>query len=160
MMRKRQVHLDFHTNETLPVGKKFSKEQFQAALKEGHVDSITVFSKCHHGWSYHPTEVNEMHPELDFDLLAAQLEACKEINVNAPVYISAGFDEKEYVKRPEWRWHPSPEEKECEEYNNEVHFHVLCFNTEYLDFLCNQIEEVMQKYNPCGIFLDIIAPRV
>ena len=160
IMRKRQVHLDFHTNETLPVGKKFSKEQFQAALKEGHVDSITVFSKCHHGWSYHPTEVNEMHPELDFDLLAAQLEACKEINVNAPVYISAGFDEKEYVKRPEWRWHPSPEEKECEEYNNEVHFHVLCFNTEYLDFLCNQIEEVMQKYNPCGIFLDIIAPRV
>ncbi len=160
MFRKRQVHLDFHTNGTLPVGKKFSKEQFQAALKEGHVNSITVFSKCHHGWSYHPTEANEMHPELDFDLLGAQLEACKEINVMAPVYISAGFDEKEYVKRPEWRWHPSPDEKECEEYNNEVHFHVLCFNTGYLDFLCKQIEEVMVKYNPCGIFLDIIAPRV
>ncbi len=160
MLRKRQIHLDFHTNGTLPVGKKFSKEQFQQALKTGHVNSITVFSKCHHGWSYHPTEVNEMHPELDFDLLGAQLEACKEIDVNAPVYISAGFDEKEYVKRPEWRWHPSSDEKECEEYNNEVHFHVLCFNTGYLDFLCSQIEEVMQKYNPCGIFLDIIAPRV
>ncbi len=160
MLRKRQIHLDFHTNGTLPVGKKFSKEQFQHALKTGHVNSITVFSKCHHGWSYHPTEANEMHPELDFDLLGAQLEACKEIDVNAPVYISAGFDEKEYVKRPEWRWHPSSDEKECEEYNSEVHFHVLCFNTGYLDFLCNQIEEVMVKYNPCGIFLDIIAPRV
>lgn len=160
MFRKRQVHLDFHTNGTLPVGKTFSKEQFQNALKVGHVNSITVFSKCHHGWSYHPTEANEMHPELDFDLLGAQLEACKEIDVNAPVYISAGFDEKEYVRRPEWRWHPSPDEKECEEYNNEVHFHVLCFNTGYLDFLCGHIEEVMQKYNPCGIFLDIIAPRV
>lgn len=159
-MRKRQVHLDFHTNGTLPVGKNFSKEQFQSALKAGHVDSITVFSKCHHGWSYHPTEANEMHPCLDFDLLGAQLEACKEIDVNAPVYISAGFDEKEYVKRPEWRWRHSPDKKECEEYENEVHFHVLCFNTGYLDFLCSHIEEVMQKYNPCGIFLDIIAPRV
>jgi len=159
-MRKRQVHLDFHTNGTLPVGKNFSKEQFQAALKAGHVDSITVFSKCHHGWSYHPTEANEMHPGLDFDLLGAQLEACKEIDVNAPVYISAGFDEKEYMKRPEWRWRHSPDKKECEEYENEVHFHVLCFNTGYLDFLCSHIEEVMQKYNPCGIFLDIIAPRV
>lgn len=158
-MRKRQVHLDFHTNGTLPVGKRFSKEQFQTALKEGHVDSITVFSKCHHGWSYHPTEVNEMHPGLDFDLLGAQLEACKEIDVNAPVYISAGYDEKEYVKRPEWRWRHSPDKKECEEYENEVHFHTLCFNTGYLDFLCSQIEEVMQKYNPCGIFLDIIAAR-
>ena len=159
-MRKRQVHLDFHTNGTLPVGKNFSKEQFQAALKAGHVDSITVFSKCHHGWSYHPTEANEMHPGLDFDLLGAQLEACKEIDVNAPVYISAGYDEKEFVKRPEWRWRHSPDKKECEEYENEVHFHALCFNTGYLDFLCGHIEEVMQKYNPCGIFLDIIAPRI
>ena len=160
MIRKRQVHLDFHTNGTLPVGKNFSKEQFQAALKAGHVDSITVFSKCHHGWSYHPTKVNEMHPGLDFDLLGVQLEACKEINVNAPVYISAGYDEKEYEKHPEWRWRTDPDPKDYEEYFNEVHFHVLCFNTGYLDLLCAQIEEVMQMYNPCGIFLDIISPRV
>lgn len=160
MLRKRQVHLDFHTNGTLPVGKKFSKEQFQAALKLGHVNSITVFSKCHHGWSYHPTEVNEMHPGLDFDLLGAQLEACKEIDVKAPVYISAGFDEKEYEKKPEWRCQPFSDKDAQEEYYNEVHFHLLCFNTGYLDFLCAQIEEVMVKYNPCGIFLDIISPKV
>ncbi len=160
MLRKRQVHLDFHTNGTLPLGRKFSKKQFQNALKAGHVDSVTVFSKCHHGWSYHPTDVNEIHPELDFDLLGAQLEACKEIGVNAPVYISAGYDEKEFVKRPEWRYHCSPDKEEQLEYENEVHFHLLCFNTGYLDFLCEQIEEVMQKYNPCGIFLDIVSPKV
>ena len=160
MLRKRQVHLDFHTNGTLPVGKNFSKQQFQGALKAGHVDSITVFSKCHHGWSYHPTEVNEMHPCLDFDLLGAQLEACKEIDVNAPVYISAGFDEKEFVKRPEWRYVCSLDAEQQKEYEEEVHFHLLCFNTGYLDFLCSQIEEVMQKYNPCGIFLDIVSPKV
>lgn len=160
MLRKRQVHLDFHTNGTLPVGKNFSKEQFQAALKLGHVNSITVFSKCHHGWSYHPTEVNEMHPELDFDLLGAQLEACKEIDVKAPVYISAGFDEKEYEKRPEWRCQHSPNKEDQERHYKGAHYHVLCFNTGYLDFLCAQIEEVMVKYNPCGIFLDIISPKV
>ena len=160
MVKKRQVHLDFHTNGTLPVGKGFSKEQFQAALRAGHIDSITLFSKCHHGWSYHPTDVNEMHPELDFDLLGAQLEACKEIGVNAPVYISAGFDEKDYVKHPEWHYICSLDKADVLEYGNEVHFHLLCFNTGYLDELCKQIEEVMVKYNPCGIFLDIIAPRV
>ena len=68
----------------------------------GHVNSITVFLKCHHGWSYHPTSVNEMHPYLKFDLLQAQLDACKEIGVRAPVYISAGLDEKEAVRYPEW----------------------------------------------------------
>ena len=160
MLRKRQVHLDFHTSEFVPVGDKFSKEQFQSALKAGHVDSITVFSKCHHGWSYHPTEKNEMHPTLKFDLLGAQLEACKEIGVNAPVYISAGFDEKDFRKHPEWRWVVTDDKARQKEYENEVHFHQLCFNTDYLDVLCSQIEEVMVKYNPCGIFLDIISPKI
>lgn len=160
MLKRRQVHLDFHTNGELPVGKSFSKEQFQQALKAGHVNSITVFSKCHHGWSYHPTQANQMHPGLDFDLLGAQLEACREIGVNAPVYISAGFDEKEYDKRPEWRYKGSPDMAEQQAYDAETHFHLLCFNTGYLDFLCNQIEEVMVRYNPCGIFLDIVSPKV
>lgn len=160
MLRKRQVHLDFHTSEFMMVGDKFSKEQFQSALKAGHIDSITVFSKCHHGWSYHPTEANEMHPTLKFDLLGAQLEACKEIGVNAPVYISAGFDEKDFRKHPEWHCVVSPDKERQKEYENEVHFHLLCFNTGYLDVLCKQIEEVMVKYNPCGIFLDIISPKI
>ena len=160
MLRKRQVHLDFHTSEFVPVGDKFSKEQFQSALKAGHIDSITVFSKCHHGWSYHPTEANEMHPTLKFDLLGAQLEACKEINVKAPVYISAGFDEKDYLRHPEWHCVVSPDKERQKEYENEVHFHLLCFNTGYLEVLCKQIEEVMVKYNPCGIFLDIISPKI
>ncbi|MBE6782637.1 MAG: beta-galactosidase [Ruminococcaceae bacterium] len=159
MIRKRQIHLDFHTSDTMPVGKNFSKEQFQAALKAGHVNSITVFSKCHHGWSYHPTTANKIHPELTFDLLGAQLEACKEIGVNAPVYISAGFDEKDWEKHPEWRFRHSDNKADCDEYEAETHFHLLCFNTAYLDVLCTQIEEVMVKYNPCGIFLDIVAPR-
>ena len=55
-MNFRQVHLDFHTSEKIPgIGSRFSKKQFQDALKTGHVNSITVFSKCHHGWAYHPS---------------------------------------------------------------------------------------------------------
>ena len=159
MIRKRQVHLDFHTSGLLEVGTKFSKEQFQAALRAGHVNSITVFSKCHHGWSYHPTEENKMHPLLNFDLLGAQLEACREIGVNAPVYISAGYDEKDWETHPEWRFKWSDDKAENDEYEGETHFHLLCFNTEYLDVLCRQIEEVMINYSPCGIFLDIVSPR-
>ena len=51
-MRYRQVHLDFHTCGEIPgVGSRFDKAQFQRALRLGHVDSITLFSKCHHGYS-------------------------------------------------------------------------------------------------------------
>ena len=82
----RQVHLDFHTSEHIPgIGSEFSKAQFQEMLKLGHVSSITVFSKCHHGWAYHPSKANEIHPCLDFDLLRAQIEAAHEIGVKTPV---------------------------------------------------------------------------
>ena len=54
----RQVHLDFHTSEHIPgVGAKFDAANFQAALKLGRLNSITVTAKCHHGWSYYPTGV-------------------------------------------------------------------------------------------------------
>jgi len=77
---KRQVHLDFHTSEKLfEIGQNFSKDQFQEALKLGKIDAINIFAKCHHSWSYYPTKVGKMHPNLDFDLLGAQIEACHEI---------------------------------------------------------------------------------
>ena len=99
----RQVHLDFHTTELIDgVGSRFSKEDFQNALKCGHIDSVTLFSKCHHGWSYHPSEANAMHPALDFDLLGAQIDACKELGIRTPVYLSAGFDHKTCIAHPEW----------------------------------------------------------
>ena len=79
-LRFRQIHLDFHTSEVLKnVGAKFDKKKFQEALIAGHVNSITLFSKCHHGYAFHPSKANDIHPDLDFDLLGAQLEACREI---------------------------------------------------------------------------------
>lgn len=158
-LRLRQVHLDFHTSPCVPdVGGSFDKKAWQDTLKLGHVDSITVFSKCHHGYSYHPSKINEIHPKLKFDLLKAQLEACEEIGVRAPVYISAGFDEKDANVHHEWLLRGK------DDWMNEPDFsvpryHCLCLNTSYLDKLIAEIEEVMQVYNPCEIFLDIVAER-
>jgi len=157
-LRFRQVHLDFHTSPAIPsVGEKFSREQFARALKLGHVDSITVFSKCHHGYSYHPTEANEIHPGLKFDLLGEQLAVCRELGVNAPVYISAGLDEKEANRHPEWLVKGTP--NAGSDFLNQAGYHLFCYNTPYMDQLEAQIEEVMARYNPIGIFLDISSVR-
>lgn len=40
---KRCVHLDFHTSPLVEVGKNFSKENFQKALKEGNVEVIVEY---------------------------------------------------------------------------------------------------------------------
>lgn len=156
----REIHLDFHTGPKIPdVGSKFSKENFQKALKLGHVDSITVFSKCHHGFSYHPTKVGTMHPSLKFDLLKAEIEACHEIGVRAPVYLSAGLDQESYINHPEWAIKPR-------DYLNWKHdpevdgYMGLCFNSPYIDYLCAQVEEVVQNYDADEIFMDICGVNV
>lgn len=157
-MNYRQVHLDFHTSEKIDgIGEKFRKEQFQKALMEGHVNSITVFSKCHHGWAYHPTTANEIHPNLHFDLLGKQIEAAHEIGVKTPVYLSAGFDEKIARRHPEWIVRTKDDSMLWTKSFLEPGYHKLCLNTPYLDYLLNQMKEVCENYDADGIFLDIIG---
>ncbi len=157
-LRFRQIHLDFHTSEAIPgIGKAFNKKHFQETLKRAHVDSVTLFSKCHHGWSYHPTSVGQIHPHLDFDLLRAQYDACKEIGINAPIYLSAGIDNAACTQHPEWR-ERDHEGKLHGASPIEAGWFITCFHTAYIDYLCAQIEEVVDLFPDCdGIFLDIIA---
>ncbi|MBE6561531.1 MAG: beta-galactosidase [Ruminococcaceae bacterium] len=160
-MNFRQIHLDFHTSECIEgIGSRFSKKQFQDALKRGHVNSITVFSKCHHGWAYHPSEANEMHPHLNFDLLAAQIEAAHEIGVKTPVYLSAGLDEKMAYQHPEWLLRQKGQPTLWKANFTAPGYHLFCMNTPYLDYLLDQIREVVRNYDADGIFLDIVGERM
>ena len=167
---QRQVHLDFHTSTAIKnIGKEFNEENFIDCLKIGHVNSITVFAKCHHGWSYYPSKVNAMHPELDFDLLGAELSACKKAGVSAPVYISVGYDDKYFFDHPTHsvaytRDHVYPKTgyKDGLPYAEEDYFgfHRLCMNTPYLDEVVKQTEEIVKLYNPEGLFFDIVGETV
>ena len=101
--RTRQVHLDFHTSEFIPgVGERFNKQQWQDALRTGHVNHINIFAKCHHSWSYYPTKIGITHPNLKFDLLGAEIAACHEIGVNCPIYYTVGWSAHDAEVHPEW----------------------------------------------------------
>ncbi len=159
-MRNRHIHLDFHTSEKIPgVGSAFDAKRFQQALQLGHVDSITIFAKCHHGWHYHPTTAGRMHPTLGFDLLKAQIAAAKAIDVKTPVYISAGLDEQTYWRNPGWARRNLDGSVPWAGTNDKAGFHEMCLNSPYLDQLAAQVEESGRLYGEDGIFLDIVSPR-
>ncbi|NLG14544.1 MAG: beta-galactosidase [Lentisphaerae bacterium] len=160
-LRFRQVHLDFHTSPAIPgIGLSFDKKEWQATLRAGHVNSITLFAKCHHGWHYHFTEKGKLHPKLGFDLLRAQFDACKEIDINAPIYISAGLDCMVLEERPEWQVvYVNPDTLQTHVASPLAPgFHRVCFNSPYTEYLCEQIQETVNLFPNCdGIFLDIIS---
>ena len=154
----RQVHLDFHTSECIEgIGCAFSREGFKEALTLGHVNSITLFSKCHHGWSYHPTKANLPHPHLCCDLLGEQLSVCEELGVRTEIYVSAGLAEQYAVRHPE---HLRRDKNGYGgNFDTEAGYHRLCFGTAYLDQLTAEIEEVLTTYKGRfdGLFLDIVG---
>lgn len=166
VLPSRQVHLDFHTSEHLfGIGADFKKEQFQEALKLGHINSITVFAKCHHGFCYYPTKVGTFHPHLKFDLTGSMIEAAHEIGVKAPVYITTGWSALDAQEHPEWLaknadgsvaytnldLNAKPtDERPIVSWKN------LCLNGDYANHICDITREVCERYdNLDGLFYDI-----
>ncbi len=103
-LRLRQIHLDFHTSPDIPgVGAAFDADAFASTLDDARVNVVNLFAKCHHGYSYHDTDVGERHPHLAFDLLQAQFDACKARGIDVQIYVSCGWDQLMTHRHPEWR---------------------------------------------------------
>ncbi len=163
---RRQVHLDFHTSEHLTdIGAAFREDEFQAAIKLGRVNSITLFAKCHHSWSYYPTTVGRPHPSLTTDLLGRQIEACHAIGVRCPIYYPVGWSANDASDHPEWCGRAkdgsiltcnadltaSPED----ERPIVSWIHLCPASPGYRELILAQTEEICRRFRVDGFFYDI-----
>lgn len=161
----RQVHLDFHTSELIPnVGGNFDKAQWQAALRAGHLNSITVFAKCHHSWSYYPTQVGKPHPALQRNLLQEQIAASHEIGVRAPIYYTVGWSATDAETHPDWvaRNHDGSLQVTNFDVNAgpedpkpTVSWKNLCPSGDYKKLILAQTREICEQLDVDGFFYDI-----
>ncbi|CAB3789331.1 alpha-amylase family protein [Pararobbsia alpina] len=165
-LRYRHIHLDFHTSEHIPdVGADFDAADFAATFKAANVDSVTVFAKCHHGWSYYPTEVGKPHPHLRRpDLMGDMLKALADAGIESPVYISVQWDELSAREHPEWRvmsatnrfQHAMPGDTSSSRQLSPA-WHTMCLNhAGFRHYILGQAREVATRYTTQGFFFDII----
>ena len=162
----RQVHLDFHTSEHLKnIGEKFDKASWQKALVDAHVNSINIFAKGHHGYSYYPTKVGTQHPNLRFDLLKSQLEASHEVGIKTPFYFAVGWSVLDAVTHPEWviknKNGKSKKGDLIQSLNAEDPYpnftwELLMPEGDDLDIILKQTEELCKNYELDGFWYDII----
>lgn len=154
----RQVHLDFHTSPDIPnVGADWDADHFIATLRRAHVNSITVFAKCHHGMNYYPTTIGPVHPALTFDLLGAQIEACHEAGIRCPIYVSVVWDVSAAQRHPEWRQIGADGRQIGRgPLESGRGWPWLCVNNTYADELIAQTSELMDRYDCDGFFYDIL----
>ncbi|WP_427170581.1 alpha-L-fucosidase [Arthrobacter sp. 92] len=156
----RTIHLDFHTGPGIPeIGKEFDAAEFARRFKEAHVDSVTVFAKCHHGHLYYDTDRPERHPGLprDLDLMGSQIDALHAEGIRAPIYLSVQCDEWAADNHPEWV--ALDEDLRQVKRGGSAYkagWQILDMSSPYQGHLAEQIQEVLDKYAPVdGIFLDM-----
>jgi len=156
----RQVHLDFHTSPAIPgVGEDFDARQFAATMKRAHVNSVTVFAKCHHGHLYYNTPRPERHPGLKrgFDLLGAQIESLHREGIRAPIYLSVQCDEYAANAHPEWiARRPDLATVKGGAGVFQPGWQILDMSTPYQEVLVEQTVEVLKRFKPVdGLFFDM-----
>lgn len=103
----RQVHLDFHTSPDIKnIAQDFDPADFVDKLKKTRVNSITCFSRGHHGYLYYDSQLfpERIHPELENkNLLKEQLKACKKANIKTSIYLLIQWDKYTAEEhRPDW----------------------------------------------------------
>lgn len=156
----RQIHLDFHTSESIPdIGINFNADTFAETLKEAHVNSITCFSRGHHGWLYYPSKKfpERIHPHLKCtDLLGEQIRACHKRGIKVPVYLPIQWDHLVATEHPEWLVMDEKGRLVGTGPYEAGFYRQLCLNSPYREFLIEQALEVLEMYPADGIFLDII----
>lgn len=165
VLNSRQIHLDFHTSEHIPeVGKDFNPQEFAAVVKSGHVNSMTVFAHCHHGWLYYDSKKYPelVHPQLqNRNLLLEQVKALHEQGIKAPVYITVQWNYFAATHHPEWLIRKPGGEHEGDSFNEPGFYQSLCVNTGYKKHLEGVTQEVMDLLGDQldGLFFDIVGIR-
>lgn len=163
---KRTIHLDFHTGPAVPdVGADFDARTFAQTFADAHIDSVTVFAKCHHGHLYYNTTDPARHPTLrpGFDLLSEQIEALHSKGIRAPIYLSVQCDEFAANTHPEWI--ALTGNLQHVKYHTTSPFiagwQILDMSSPYQDYLADQLNEVLKRFAPTdGIFLDMCWDQV
>lgn len=157
----RQIHLDFHTSGDIKgVCADFDAEEFASTLREAHVNSVTLFSCCHHGMLYYDSKKypDMVHPHLVHrDLLREQAEACHRHGIQVNLYTTIRWNKRAADLHPEWIC--IDENGALQDYKGLGYFEPgfyknLCVNTGYRGFLKEQFAEVLETIPAEGVWFD------
>jgi hypothetical protein len=156
----RQIHLDFHTSQHIAgIGSQFDPDEFADTLARAHVNSVTCFARCHHGYLYYdsPAFPQRRHPHLQRNLLSEQIAACHARGIRVPIYTSVQWDHLTADQHPEWLCLTDQGAIKGTKPFEAGFYRFLCLNSPYVDFLKGHVAELFEVLPAVdGLFLDIV----
>lgn len=156
----RGVNPEFHNPGFVKnLGKDFDAKAFVSAYRESGVNTInTLFTKCHHGYSYYNTQIGTKHPHLKFDMVGKVTEEARRQRIKVKAYYSVGWDDLAAHNNKDWVQVTKDGEKLLAKGDDpENRWSSMCVNTPYCEELVYpQLREILEKYPVDGIYFDIV----
>ena len=150
--------IDHHWPDEPGIGlKRLSLEQYEKLIGQGQIDNLVVYCKDHWGHCYYPTALGQRHPAVSIDLVAATAEILGRLGAEFCAYYSVGFDEQAARRHPEWVCRSAEGEILRHPKKPFPRWHRLCLETGYMDFILAHLTEILDRYEPDSVFLDILG---
>lgn len=156
----RKVHLDFHNSHHIPaIGERFDAAEFGDTLLKANVNAIVVFAKDMHGYFYYPSKFGPVHPGLKFDLLGAQVEACRQRNIAVYAYYCTAWDNYLAERHPEWLVFKRDRTTYLPRFDQTPGWTALCIAQEgFVRLMEQHTAEFVSKYPLDGAWFDMPYP--
>lgn len=156
---KRVIHIDFHTMPGIyDFNKDYDAEKFAEILQQSNVDYVNVFCKCNLGFAYYPTKIGIPYPEMKSDMFGDTLKACHKRGIGVSAYFNVGLDHEHARLHRDWVT-VEADGRIMKDNKEDSFFRTMCYNTPYRDYIKGMVKEVMERYNPDGVFLDCFDVR-
>lgn len=147
----------------------FSAEEYFQNLKKAHVSSTVLYYQSHAGLCYFPTKVAKMHRAFEGkeDEMRRLTDLCRQNGISVVGYYSLIFNTWAHDHYPQWRMlmKDGHSKRDRAADGSTVDFETaggsrygLCCpnNREYIDFVCAQIDEMLDYFEPDGLFFDML----
>jgi hypothetical protein len=156
----RKVHLDYHNSAHLPrLAGAFDADAFAATLAAAHVTAVVVFAKDMHGYCYYPSALGPVHPGLSFDLLGAQVAACRARGIAVYAYQCVTWDNLCAEEHPEWLVFRRDRTTYLPRFDETPGWTALCLNQPgFVARVLGHSAEILQHYAIDGIWYDMPLP--
>ncbi len=131
-------------------------EEYRRFYRTARISSLMLYCKDHWGYSWYDTRLGVRHPALEADWVAAVARVLQEEDIEFNAYYCLEYDTLAPRMHPEWSLLDAAGQPVVLR-GRKARWGMPCYETGYRGLVLGQLSEIVERYRPDSLFLDIFG---
>lgn len=156
---KRCYLIDHHSPDPPDVTlENLNIQEYEKFFQTAEIDSLMVYCKDHWGMTYFDSSVkgSKKHPGIKGDWIQQVRELTQKNSIEFIAYYCIEYDEGAARRFPEWRVRKADGSPLIRD-DLYAKWSLCCYQTGYREYSLSHLEEIVTRYHPDALFLDIFG---